>query len=272
MTALLLDEQTNMPFDYDFVWRFPLDMIDVPAFQRTVIKSFVKEVVEDFKPRVFGAVTLAPTGGGRANLCDGLQRVTSLEKLAFDFTPAFVLPDGLTYQEQAQVFLDLDHRRKLRAYDRYHTALAAELPWALGLQEGSAATGWRIVSGESSGKKKKKGAFVLLCVANLKLIYDAGGRRLLERTLRILAEWLEGGPADGALVLGLGNFIRQRGGAFDDARFRRLLRQVEIEEARKQITEMRKGRGGGGQGGRGQGDWQKVFADIDEGRWQKRKR
>lgn len=269
--ALLLGEQRTA-FDYDFVWEFPLDMIDVPAFQRTVIKSFVKEVVADFKPRVFGAVTLAPTGGGRANLCDGLQRVTALEKLAFEAAPAFVLPPGLSYQEQAQIFLDLDHRRKLKAYDRYHTALAAELPWALGLRDGSAATGWRIVSGDASGKKKEKGAFVLLCVANLKLIYDYGGRRLLERTLKTLTEWLEGGPADGALVLGLGNFIRHAGGDFDEARFRRLLRQVDVEDARKMVTEMRKGRGGGGQGGRGQGDWQRVFALVDAGKWQKRKR
>lgn len=178
-------------------------MVD-PTYQRELDERRVDGIVDGFDPALLGTLEVSARNG-RSAVFDGQHRLAALKRLRIDHV-ACVVHEGLSVEDEARLFVELQTRRKaLTPLDRFRARLVAGESQARAINRIVEAAGYKVTSG---GGAAAIGAVTAL---DRVLALDETGA-ILESALDLLSVW-KGEPkaTDGALILGLGLFLKEFG-------------------------------------------------------------
>lgn len=199
-----------------FRW-VPIGNIRVdPRYQRTLQRKKIVQMAHNWNPDKFGAIVLSLRDDGFFYMIDGQHRWEALNLI--ENKPADVWAQvfkGLTLQEEAQLFHDLDSERdNLTPGASFKALVVAEDPVAQGIQRAAAKAGMTADydKGPTPGNVR---AF-----ETLKAIYRRQGEAGLARILTIChSSWPDNAQAASApLMRGLEVFLSSYGDQVDDKR------------------------------------------------------
>lgn len=162
----------------------------VEGYQRPVDEKRVDTIHKEFDPKLFGAITVAElqdTGDGSEPplaVIDGSHRRAVALKLNAETMWAQV-HEGLSYEQRAQMFVDIQRKRKaLTAVDTFLAQVEAKDSKATVVNRVVHETGFQVVRTGGSSDTQANG---IRAVGSLMTIYNAqGGERGLRRTLEFL--------------------------------------------------------------------------------------
>lgn len=145
------------------------DALTQPEYQRNPNPVRVKKIAQDFDPNAVGAITVARRDDGTLVIVDGGHRAAAALAAKYDGKLYALLHEGLTIQQEAGLFLELNDSRQLVPHDRFHASLLAEVPRSLAIQRILAAHGWAIAKGSRDGG--------ITAVSRVEKIISRGGSR-----------------------------------------------------------------------------------------------
>lgn len=252
-------------------WPYKFEVIDVrktfvdETYQRP-LTNFVDKIKKGFDPALFNTLILSYREKGRKDqhyaTMDGQTRAVAVEELVEEgkLAPALLLVPclvyyGLSQSDEASLFARLQkERRGIQSFHRFRAALVAKEPEPRAISRIVKACGYEI----GVADKDK----MISAVAALEQVYrggsgsgGAGGRKggdagaaNLERTLLILREaWGERHMPNGAVIRGLGRFLRDNDNVDDDRLARRLATNTPGDLNRR-ASALREGMGNSGGG------------------------
>lgn len=183
----------------------PLDelMVD-PTYQRVLDERRVRRIVDEFDPALLGTLEVS-VRNGRSAVFDGQHRLAALKRLRHD-SVACVVHSGLSVADEARLFVQLQTERKaLPPLDRFRARLVSGEEAAISIDRIVRAAGYEVT--DSSGAS----AIGAVTALDRTFALDKTGD-LLAQALDLLTVW-KGEPKanDGALIQGLGLFVRDHG-------------------------------------------------------------
>lgn len=183
----------------------PLDelMVD-PAYQRELDERRVSRIVDEFDPALLGTLEVS-VRNGRSAVFDGQHRLAALKRLRHD-SVACVVHSGLSVADEARLFVQLQTERKaLPPLDRWRARLVAGEEQAAAIDKIVKAAGYEVTGGAGAS------AIGAVTALDRTFALDKTGD-LLAQALDLLTVW-KGEPkaTDGALIQGLGLFVRDHG-------------------------------------------------------------
>lgn len=109
-----------------------------PMIQRTLQETEVENIYRKFNSAALGVLTLSQRTDGTRSVLDGQQRRAVLMRLynegRWEQPVTALVHSGLSIQEEAQLFLDLNDRRAVDAVRRFKTRLVAGEAQALDIK------------------------------------------------------------------------------------------------------------------------------------------
>ncbi len=179
----------DLPKDEREMMRLPLGALNIDSsYQRPLKNSLLKKLAAEFDWNCFGTPAVNKRGDGTFWLMDGQQRCRAAQLRGFtvDYLVTCMVSFGLTVEEEAKVFTDLNrNRRNTEAMEHHHADLCRKVEDAVGVNESLTSFGLSLTH-----KKKQATATELRAVNTLRHIYRAGGRDHLDHVLRsILGAW-----------------------------------------------------------------------------------
>lgn len=212
------------------------DLVVDETYQRDLKPSLVKEIREDFNPSLVGVVTANERKRGTVALIDGQHRTVGMAERGMEEVPAVVF-EGLTRAEEAQLFSDLQTKRKgITSVEKFKARLASNEKPAKEILRISEESGWEI------------GGNQLRCIAELDKLYRRDGEGvILYRTLRsVKRAWPEAvskEAARGSVISGVGRFIAEQDP--DDERLISRLARNRPADVLARADDLRRGKGSG---------------------------
>lgn len=204
------------------VW--PKALLIDPAIQRGVQKGEVNKIVSKFNPYAVGVITLSARpndhGGEDYYVVDGQQRREA--SILADYAGQFMalVHRNLTLAEEAQLFLDLNFRRAVSAWDQFKNRVMAGEPQALAINEVLQIT--QVPVGTNKG-------FMAVSTAD-KIIREAEGRARLMWALQTIAAGYDmdgnGKCYDGRVIDGFAILYRWHGTRLNEKRLIERIRET----------------------------------------------
>lgn len=174
--------------------------------------KLIEQIAAEFDPDRLGTITVSERDGVYW-VVDGGHRRAALIKIGYeDQLVQCWCYHGLTEEQEADLFLDLNNVRVVSVMDKFKVAVIA----GRGVENEIA----DVVrsQGLSVGGKGGSGNPHIRCVAALMKVYNAGGPKVLATTLAIIKE-AYGAPGFSARVTeGIGLFVATYEGQFDQDR------------------------------------------------------
>jgi hypothetical protein len=169
-------------------------------------QTLIESIAANFDPNKFGTLTVSERDGTYW-VVDGGHRRTSLKVMGYEDQKVQCWTyHGLTEEQEAELFLDLNNVRPVNAMDKFKVAVVAgrepevaidKLVRSLGLAVGTGRTG------------------TIRCSNALLRVHDNGGLKVLDTTLQIVRD-AYGDPGFGSKVVeGIGLFVATYEGVFD---------------------------------------------------------
>jgi len=123
-------------------WMEIRDMYVDPDIQRGEESGEINRIVSRFNENALGTLVVAHreisingrTTSSVRSLLDGQQRRAALLLLNYDKPVRVLVHYGLTRAEEARLFLDLNERRSIGAWQKFRTRLTAEEPQAIAIK------------------------------------------------------------------------------------------------------------------------------------------
>lgn len=185
--------------------------------QRKLSKQWVKEHVDIFDVDQLGYIVVNRRADGKYYVVDGQHRVDLMRAVGWgDQRIHAELFDGLTQQEEAELFNARNDRRAVRKFDHFRISVTAGDPRATDITGIVAQAGLIITDANTDGG--------VTAVDKLEKIYEGGGitsaregRIALARTLTVIKQAWGTSPAgfNGALLHGIGLVQLRYNGAID---------------------------------------------------------
>lgn len=170
--------------------------------------SRIEDIAANFDPDQFGTLTCSKRGGVYW-IIDGGHRWNALLKMGYqDQQVQAWVYHGLTEDEEADLFLALNNVRPVSAMDKFKVAVVAARPVETNIDTITRGLGLSI-GGSKVGK--------VSCVKALLKVYDFGGPKVLETTLRVLRDSYGDPGFAGKIVEGIGMFVANYQNDFDEA-------------------------------------------------------
>lgn len=183
-----------------------------PRAQREFRKSHAEEYASDFDFEGFGFPVLNKRDG-HYYAVDGQHRIAALRMLGFGPEQQIQCEvyDGLTEEQEAELFLKRSNQRAIRLIDKFRIAVLAGRPDECEVDRTVRSVGLT-VSQNSDG---------IQAVTALMRIYRLGGSQVLARTLSVLRDAYGGHPAAlrGQIIEGAGFVAQRYNGQLPDSRF-----------------------------------------------------
>lgn len=177
-----------------------------PLAQRELNSGWVDTLVANFEIEKMGTPTLNLRDGFYW-IVDGHHTTTALKKLGMgDLDIQCWTYEGLTSEEEAEVFLSLNNRRAIRAFDKFKIAVHA------GRQEECEID--RVVRAQDLTVAKGKSG--ISAVGALTAVHRAGGSATLGRTLRIIRDAYGEGGFQSQVIEGVGLVCARYNGQLDE--------------------------------------------------------
>jgi len=190
--------------------------IDLAA-QRKLSMPWVKAHIDDFDVDQLGYIVVNRRADGKWYVLDGQHRVELMRAVGWgDQLIHAELFDGLTQQEEAELFNARNDRRAVRKFDHFRISVTAGDKRATDITSIVASVGLTITDQQMDGG--------VTAVDKLEKIYEGGGiasshegRSALARTLTTIKKAWGTSPAgfNGALLHGLGLVQLRYNGAID---------------------------------------------------------
>ncbi len=164
----------------------PNDIIVDRRAQRGLDEKRVAEMAKAFNPELLCVPVVSKRADGTYHVCDGQHRCMCCIAAGFGDVPITMdVREGLSLDQEAQLFLDLNGNRKgARAFDKFSVRLTAKDPSALAIQATLKSVGCKMTTAKQHGG--------VMAVSAVESVYKHGN---LERTMRALAAWLDGDPS-----------------------------------------------------------------------------
>lgn len=169
-------------------------------YNRTIAGSVVRRWAKCFNMKLVNTIIVSNRDGVNY-VVDGQHRVESAKIKGVKTLPAIV-HYGLTYEEEAQLFVDLNKERKgLLVADVFKGEVEAGNPKAIDLQLAINAAGYETSKGQ--------GTYKVQALKALQKIYDKDGPEMVTEVLKIISEAYKGKrEANGRLIiLGVWRFV-----------------------------------------------------------------
>jgi hypothetical protein len=196
----------------------------IPSYQRELLERWADEIGHEWNARLFRPVTANRRLDGTYACIDGQHTLEAAIRRGHTTIPAIVL-DGLTLQEEAAMFSDLNSkRRKPEAFDLWLADFTAEREWAVTLHDIATRYGLTIAKGGSNPGS-------LRAIGALRELILKGQEDVVDDTLDILTStYAVDGPyniarTERSLIVGMVDLIvRARAfDAYDKSLFKRKL-------------------------------------------------
>lgn len=182
-----------------------------PRAQREFRPSHAEQYAADFDFEGFG-FPVVNRRDGHYYIVDGQHRVAALRLTGFGPEQQIQCEcyEGLTEDEEAELFLKRSNQRAIRPFDKFRIAITAGREVECDIERTVMAQGLKVASGEQDGN--------IGAVTALRKVYDLGGAVVLGRALRILRDAYAAHPSAlrGQLIEGLGFVCQRYNGALND--------------------------------------------------------
>lgn len=188
------------------------DLIIDKRYQRELDKKRVKQIVENFNPRLLGTLDVS-TRNGKSAVFDGQHRLAALKALKMDAAPC-LSHDDLTPEQEAELFVALQRdRRTVNAVERFKARVFSHEPVACELKGIVEECGYTIAT-HLAANQAERGQ--IRAVATLERIFNRGGEGLLAQTLELAKTWDGDARSTDAMFLdGLSILVAQYGDRID---------------------------------------------------------
>lgn len=172
-------------------------------------QALIEEIAQNFDADKFGVLVVNERNGVYW-VVDGGHRRTALQKMGYDDQQVQCwVYHGLSEEEEADLFLDLNNVRPVSAMDKFKVAVVAGREVETIIEKIARNVNMSVGSGRVGS---------IRCVAALIKVYERGGAEVLERTLRIIRD-AYGDPGFSARVTeGIGLFVANYEHAFNETR------------------------------------------------------
>lgn len=175
-----------------------------PAVQRSLQKSRVAKMAEDFIPDALGVLTTSFRSPKRIHVVDGQHRYRSAE--AAKYTGPLVTHEyhGLSLAEEAALFRMLNTAQKPSRIDQFLVACVEGIPSAVHLAAMLSETGWSVGNSTAEGR--------LVAIGSLERVYDLDPNAA-KAALHVLtaAYGHRAAAVQGSMVEGVGRMIARYG-------------------------------------------------------------
>jgi hypothetical protein len=188
-------------------------MVVSDTAQRELKEYRVSALLREFDIELLGLPVLNYRDGVYY-IVDGQHRIAALKEwLGEGWEPQVIdcqVHDGLTEAQEARLFIDLNNKLTVSAFDKFKTAVTAGLPVETSVK--------RIVESEGLAiAKTHKTENTIGAVTVLTKVYRRSGGDTLARTLRIIRDAYPAAPFEGVVIDGIGHLCERYNGALDDS-------------------------------------------------------
>ena len=179
--------------------------------QRDATIAAVRNLADRFNPDLMG-IPVVSYRDRQYWVLDGQHRILALKQVlgedADDWDFIVECYEGLTESEEADMFLKLNNRKNVSAFDRFHVAVTAGYPTESDINRIVTSHGLRISQDKTQGS--------ISAVSALGTVYSLGGPKLLSTTLSVTAAAWDSTVWDSFIVRGVGLFLNRFGKRIDD--------------------------------------------------------
>jgi hypothetical protein len=176
--------------------------------QRSIINTWTTHLSNAFDLNLVGTLTVSHREGVFWIL-DGQHRFVALRKYVqdqfgdewADWTVVCDVFEGLDEEDEAHLFLELNNRRSVSAFDKFKVGVTAELPEPTDIDRVVRASGLTVAKGKRPNTISAVGA--------LQFVYRLGDAPLLRLTITAIANAWEGIGFDQNMITGLGLFFNR---------------------------------------------------------------
>lgn len=180
------------------------DLFVDPSYQRTLDEKRVDRIASEFDPALLGTLEVSARNG-RSAVFDGQHRLAALRKIGRRSAPCIVHKE-LSVADEARLFVQLQTERKaLPPLDRFRARIVAGEEQAIAIERIAKAAGYEV-----SGNRTTSSIGAVTALDRTFALDKTGD--VLAGALDLLSIW-RGEPkaTDGALIQGLGLFVRDHG-------------------------------------------------------------
>ncbi len=211
-----------------FVKLKPSDTTVDHRYQRDLDANRAEYMAANFDPDVVGVPVVSKRADGGLVRIDGQHRLAAAVAAGFGDEPILMqVFDGLTIQQEADLFLRLNGNRKgVAAVEKYKARIEAREPVALEIYGVLKKHGCRIATGQGRG--------IIAAVAAVEHAYNKGN---LDSVIYVLSAWMDRDTAgfEGAFVRGVSLFLS----LYPDADLDLLVKKLGTATPRQLLTKMR---------------------------------
>lgn len=186
--------------------------------QREATRQSVHALASNFNPDLMGIIVVSHRDGVYW-VMDGQHRILALKEAlgedADDWEVVAECYEGLTEEQEADMFLDLNNRRTVSAFDKYKVGVTARRHVPEDIERIVTAHGLR------TSKDGKPGS--ISAVTALQKVYEIGGYQLLSRTLSVISAAWDATVWDSFIIRGVARFLNHFQQRVDDERLIKIL-------------------------------------------------
>lgn len=183
-----------------------------PAYQRQHIASRVKKLGQNWKDSAVGAITVSIRDDSKAYVIDGQHRVRAAMENGRGAQKVLChVYTGLTLEQEAQKFLELNDVRAVSPIDRYRAGIAAKDPLFIGIRDILAEHGLHIGGGTANATVR--------CVNKAVSLYERDPELLRQVCAVLTGAWGTRGSAFEQIVFtAVGQIVGRYNGELDRAK------------------------------------------------------
>ena len=191
--------------------------IDCDA-QRDVTKQSVKTLASNFNPDLMGIIVVSHRDGVYW-VMDGQHRVLALKEVLGDDADEWPVIaecyEGLNEEQEAEMFLSLNNRKTVSAFDKYKVGVTAKRQVPEDIE--------RIVTAHGLRTSRDGKAGSISAVTALQAVYTLEGYKLLSRTLSVISAAWDATIWDSFIIKGVARFLNRYQLRVKDERLTRVL-------------------------------------------------
>ncbi|NMM98089.1 DUF6551 family protein [Bifidobacterium olomucense] len=180
--------------------------------QREATSQAVKALADRFDPDLMGTITVSHRDGTYWIL-DGQHRCLALKLVLGDDADEWPIEadvyEGLTEEEEAEMFLSLNNTKTVSAFDKFKVSVTAGREEESDVNRIVRSHGLRV---SQNGKQGSIGA-----TSALMNVYRLGGPKLLSATLYVMSSAWESTVWDSFIIKGMALFLNRYGDRVDKA-------------------------------------------------------
>ncbi len=181
----------------------PSELTIIFDVQREAIDAWVRDLSRSLDPDAIGDIHVSKRRDGNLTVIDGQHRVLALRSLGVDDPVWCRLYEGLTPQQECDLFLKLNNRRNVTAVDKFRIGVGAGLPDCVAIDALLRERGLAI-----AGEAQRRGAAPISCAATLRSYWgkaerERSGPQAVAKALdAALAAWGPEGDSLHQIVVG----------------------------------------------------------------------